>query len=85
MITSAAERPVSLCMSTGMPRPLSSTVTELSVWMRTMIAGREPGLRLVDRVVHDLPHHVVQAGEVVGVADVHPGALAHRVRSFEQP
>jgi len=30
MMTSAAETPSSVWMSTGMPRPLSETVTELS-------------------------------------------------------
>ena len=34
---SAAERPSSLCRSTGMPRPSSATVTELSVRMVTSI------------------------------------------------
>src|SRR5690606_24774874 len=35
------------------------------------------GQGLVDRVVDHLEHHVVQAGAVVDVADVHPGPLAH--------
>src|SRR5690606_39047831 len=35
------------------------------------------GQGLVDGVVHHLEHHVVQAGAVVDVADVHAGALAH--------
>src|SRR5207248_1603556 len=35
------------------------------------------GQRLVDRVVHHLVHHVVQTGAVVGVPDVHAGALAN--------
>ncbi|WZB73427.1 hypothetical protein WJ968_25235 [Achromobacter xylosoxidans] len=37
----------------------------------------------VDGVVHDLEHHVVQAGAVGGVADVHAGALAHGLQPFE--
>ena len=41
------------------------------------------GKRLVDRVVDDLVHHVVQAGAVVGVADIHARALAHRVEAAE--
>ena len=41
------------------------------------------GERLVDRVVGDLEHHVVEARPVVGVADVHAGALAHRVEALE--
>src|SRR5690606_40633808 len=35
------------------------------------------GQGLVDRVVDHLEHHVVQAGAVVHVADVHAGPLAH--------
>ena len=41
------------------------------------------GERLVDRVVEDLEHHVVEARPVGGVADVHPGALAHRVEPLQ--
>ena len=41
------------------------------------------GQRLVDRVVDDLEHHVVQAGAVVGVADVHAGPAAHRLEALE--
>ena len=37
------------------------------------------GERLVDRVVQDLEHHVVQTGPVIGVADVHSRALADRI------
>jgi hypothetical protein len=43
----------------------------------------EAGERLVDRVVDHLEHHVVQAGTVRGVADVHPRALAHRVQALQ--
>ena len=41
------------------------------------------GERLVDGVVHHLIDHVVQAGAVVGVADIHAGRLrtASRPRS----
>ncbi len=41
------------------------------------------GERFVDRVVDDLEHHVVQAGAVGGVADVHPRALANRLEALE--
>ena len=40
------------------------------------------GERLVDRVVDDLPHEVVQAA-LAGGADVHAGALAHRLEALE--
>ena len=39
--------------------------------------------RLVDRVVDHLEHEVVQAGAVGRVADVHAGALAHRLQPFQ--
>ncbi len=42
MTTSAAGRPSFACGSTGMPRPLSSTVTELSVWIVTRIVSQKP-------------------------------------------
>ena len=41
------------------------------------------GQRLVDGIVRNLEHHVVEARAVVGVADVHAGALAHRVEALE--
>ena len=78
-MTSAAETPSSSWMPTGMPRPLSVTVTR-AVGVeghgdRVAIAGQ----RLVDRVVDDLVDHVVQAGAVIGVADIHARPLAHGV------
>ncbi len=39
--------------------------------------------RLVDRVVHHLEHHVVHAGAIGGIADVHAGALAHRLEALQ--
>ena len=42
-----------------------------------------PGQRLVDRVIHDLEDHVVQAGAIGGVADVHPRPLAHSLQAFQ--
>ncbi|OQA29645.1 MAG: hypothetical protein BWY59_00164 [Verrucomicrobia bacterium ADurb.Bin345] len=43
----------------------------------------EPGERFVDGVVDHLIDHVVQARAVIGVADVHAGALAHGVQALE--
>ncbi len=40
------------------------------------------GQRLIDGVVHDFIDHVVQA-VVVGRADVHARALAHRLQAFQ--
>ena len=45
-------------------------------------AGAEPGHGLVHRVVHDLPHQVVQAVGT-GRADVHPGPLADRLQALQ--
>jgi hypothetical protein len=43
----------------------------------------ESGQRLVDGVIDDLVHHVVQAGAVVGVADVHAGPLADGIEPLQ--
>jgi len=40
------------------------------------------GERLVDRVVDDLENHVVQAGAVIGVTDVHSGAFTDSFEAF---
>jgi hypothetical protein len=45
--------------------------------------GGVTGQGLVDGVVDHLIDHVVQARAVVGVADVHAGALAHRVQALQ--
>ena len=79
MMTSAAETPSSSWMSTGMPRPLSGTVTEPSAFRVTVDAVAIAGERLVDRVVDDLVDHVMQAGAVIGVADIHARPLAHGI------
>ena len=83
MMTSAAETPSSLWMSAGMPRPLSRTVTEPSPLQDHLDAVAIAGQRLVDGVVDDLVDHVVQAGAVVGVADIHAGALAHGIEAAQ--
>ena len=43
----------------------------------------EAGQRLVDGVVDDFVDHVVQAGTVVGVADIHARPLAHGIETLE--
>jgi hypothetical protein len=40
------------------------------------------GQSFIDRVVDDFEYHVVKAGAVVGVPDVHSGAFAHRFKAF---
>ena len=37
----------------------------------------------VDAIVHDFIDHVVQAGAVVSVTDIHAGAFANRLQAFE--
>ena len=49
---------------------------------RHLDVGGVAGQRLVDRVVDDLVDEVVQAA-LTGRADVHAGALANRLQSFE--
>src|SRR5215471_4376512 len=41
------------------------------------------GERLVDRIVDDLIDHMMQAGAVIGVTDVHARTLAHGVEALE--
>ena len=83
MMTSAAETPSPLWMSVGMPRPLSNTVTEPSAFSVTSTRVAMAGQRLVDGVVDDLVDHVVQAGAVVGVADIHARPLAHGIEALQ--
>ena len=86
MMTSAARDALALVwMSVGMPRPSSITVHEPSALRIDLHVAGVTGQRLVDGVVHYLVDHVVQAGAVVGVADVHAGALAHCVQSLQHP
>ncbi len=40
------------------------------------------GERFVDRVVDDLENHVMQAGAVIGIADVHARTFAHGIEAF---
>ncbi len=37
---------------------------------------------LVDGVIHNLEHHVMQAAAIVGIADVHSGPFSNRVESL---
>ena len=65
-----------------MPRPLSTTVTELSMWMVTLTSVAVAGQRFVDRVVDHFVDQVMQA-HFAGRADVHGGAQAHRLQAFQ--
>ena len=63
-----------------MPRPLSTTVTELSMWMRDVDLVAEPGQRFVDRVVDDLVDEMMQPG-----GPVDPMYMAGRLRTASRP
>ena len=41
------------------------------------------GQRLVNRIIDDFVNHVMQARAVIGVADIHAGALADGIQAFE--
>ena len=45
--------------------------------------GAVAGKRLVHAVINDLKHHVVKAGPIVGITDVHAGALTNSVQAFQ--
>ena len=81
-MTSAAETPSSGWISTGMPRPSSVTVMDSIGVDGDRDVGAVTRQRFVDGVVDDLEDHVVQAGAVIGVADVHAGALSDRVEAL---
>ena len=77
MTTSTAGSFSSAWMSTGMPRPSSSTEHEPSLCERTTRdVGRVARQRFVDGVVDRFVDELVQAA-LGGVADVHAGALAN--------
>src|SRR5262249_19671799 len=41
--------------------------------------------RLVDRVVDDFVDHVMQAGAVIGVTDIHAWPLANGIKALQDP
>ena len=46
-------------------------------------ARRVAGQRLVDGVIDDLIDHVMQAGAIVGIADIHAWTLAHGIEAAQ--
>src|SRR5690554_536839 len=38
---------------------------------------------LVDRVIHQLKHHMVQTCSVIGIADIHARTLAHGIQALQ--
>ena len=81
MMVSRAGRPVVAWVSTGIPRPLSQTETELSACSPHGDAVAVPGHRLVDRVVDDLVDQVMETA-LVGAPDVHPGSSSDRLQAL---
>ena len=81
-MTSAAETPSSLWMSTGMPRPLSVDRHRFVGVNGDHHSVAVTGQGLIDRVVHHLEDHVMQAAAVVGVSDIHSRAFADGVESL---
>ena len=81
MITSRAELFTLGCLSTGMPRPLSMTVTTppCRSWRRSVAMAAE---RLIDRVVDDLADQVVQPA-LIGGADVHAGPATNCLQTLQ--
>jgi hypothetical protein len=41
------------------------------------------GQSFVNGVIHHLKHHVMQAGAIIGITDIHPRALSNGVKPFE--
>jgi hypothetical protein len=70
------------CGSTGMPRPLSRTVTEPSSCRSTSMRSGVAGHRLVHGVVEHLGHQVVQRA-LIGAADIHAGAFADGLQPLQ--
>jgi hypothetical protein len=69
-------------MSTGMPRPSSTTVIGVVRMDRDLDVRAVAGERLVHRVVDDLVDEVVQAARA-GRADVHARPLAHGLQALQ--
>ena len=82
-MTSAADTPSSLWMSTGNAAAVvgdGHRAVGVQLHLdRVAVAGE----RFVDGVVDHLVDHVVQARAVVGVADIHARPLAHRVQAAQ--
>jgi hypothetical protein len=66
-----------------MPRPLSTTLIRVVGVDGDQDVVAMAGQRFVDRVVDHLEHQMVQTGAVRRVADIHAGALAHRLQAFQ--
>ena len=83
MITSAAETPSDLMDVDGNAAAIVGDGAGAIGVERDGDAVGMAGERFVDGVVDDFIDHVMQARTIVGVADIHAGALAHRIEAFE--
>ena len=70
------------CGSTGMPRPLSVTVSQPSLSSSTSMKVGVAGHRLVHGIVDHLGEEVVQR-LLVGAADIHAGPAANRLEPLQ--
>ena len=68
-------------ISVGMPRPLSMTVTEPSMWMTDVDFRAIAGQRFVDGVVDNFVDQVVKSVDARR-ADVHRGTLPNSLKPF---
>src|SRR3569832_1792080 len=83
MMTSAADRPSSGCISTGMPRPLSDTVTEPSPCTVTWMSVQYPA-RASSTALSPTSNTIwVQANAVICITYVHARALTHGVQALQ--
>ena len=69
-------------IATGIPRPSSVTVTELSGWITIVDVVAVPGECFINSVINNFVHEVMKAPWPRG-ADVHAGALANRLEALE--
>jgi hypothetical protein len=83
MMTSAAEIPSSGCIWVG---NAAAVIIDRHRSVGIKLDGHcggVPGQGFVDGVVHHLIDHVMQARAVIGIADIHARALAHRIKALE--
>ncbi len=71
-------------MDTGRNAPAIIFHRNRAVWIER---DRDPVAMacqcFIDRVVGNFENHMVQAGTVVGIADIHAGPFANRIKAFE--
>ena len=85
MMTSAAETPSPLWMSIGNAAAVVAHGDGAVGVEHDLDRGGVAGERFVDGIVDDLIDHVMQAGAVIGVADIHAGPLAHGIEALQYP